>query len=78
MLFTHKQRLIVYVEMQVRRKPDIWRGLIYIRSILMTKRKLNWLCKLGLHKWRNYGESIVITWKEPEIMWIWDKEKIDR
>jgi len=25
----------------------------------------NLLCKLGLHKWRNYGESVVVTWKEP-------------
>jgi hypothetical protein len=23
------------------------------------------LCKLGFHKWRNYGDEIVISWKEP-------------
>jgi len=28
----------------------------------------NWLCKLRLHKWRNYGESVVISWKEPGII----------
>jgi hypothetical protein len=35
----------------------------------MTKRQSpNWLCKLRLHKWRNYGESVVITWKEPGVI----------
>lgn len=23
------------------------------------------LCRLGLHKWENYGEVVVIEWKEP-------------
>jgi len=22
-------------------------------------------CKLGLHKWKNYGKQVLITWKEP-------------
>jgi len=26
---------------------------------------MNWLCRLGLHNWRYYGESVVLTWKEP-------------
>ena len=26
---------------------------------------MNWLCRLGLHNWRDYGESVVLTWKEP-------------
>jgi len=35
----------------------------------MAKRQNpNWLCKLRLHKWRNYGESVVITWKEPGLI----------
>ena len=35
----------------------------------MTKvQNPNWLCKLRLHKWRNYGESVVITWKEPGVI----------
>ena len=34
---------------------------------MVKRQNPNWLCKLGLHKWRNYGESVVITWKEPEI-----------
>jgi len=32
---------------------------------MVKKQNPNWLCKLGLHKWRNYGDSVVITWKEP-------------
>jgi len=32
---------------------------------MVIGQKPNWLCNLGLHKWRNYGESVVITWKEP-------------
>jgi hypothetical protein len=23
------------------------------------------LCKLGIHKWKNYGKHVLITWKEP-------------
>ncbi|MGA2308719.1 MAG: hypothetical protein ABSG57_04105 [Candidatus Bathyarchaeia archaeon] len=23
------------------------------------------LCRLGLHKWKNYGEVVKISWKEP-------------
>jgi len=23
------------------------------------------LCRLGLHKWKNFGEVIMTTWKEP-------------
>lgn len=23
------------------------------------------LCRLGLHKWKNQGEVVLITWKEP-------------
>jgi hypothetical protein len=23
------------------------------------------LCRLGMHKWRDYGESVLIVWKEP-------------
>ncbi len=31
----------------------------------MEKRQSpSWLCKLGFHKWREYGESVVVTWKE--------------
>jgi hypothetical protein len=34
-------------------------------AFLMEKRQNpSWLCKLGLHKWRDYGESVVVTWKE--------------
>ena len=25
------------------------------------------LCRLGLHKWKDYGDHIVITWSEPQI-----------
>jgi hypothetical protein len=28
----------------------------------------NWLCRLGLHKWRDFGGSVVITWKEPKLL----------
>ena len=31
---------------------------------MVIGKKSNWLCRLGLHKWRNYGESVVVTWKE--------------
>lgn len=23
------------------------------------------LCRLGLHKWKNHGEKVLIVWKEP-------------
>lgn len=32
---------------------------------MVKRRASNWLCKLGLHKWRNYGESVMVTWREP-------------
>jgi hypothetical protein len=32
---------------------------------MIESQKPNWICKLGLHKWRHYGEPVVITWKEP-------------
>jgi len=35
---------------------------------MVKRRNPNWLCKLRLHKWKNYGESIVITWKEPGVI----------
>jgi len=35
---------------------------------VVKRQNPNWLCKLRLHKWRNYGESIVITWKEPTFI----------
>ena len=25
---------------------------------------LPWLCKLGLHKWKNYGNTVMIYWQE--------------
>jgi hypothetical protein len=31
---------------------------------MVKRQKLNLLCKLGLHKWRYYGESVVIARKE--------------
>lgn len=27
------------------------------------------LCKLGVHRWRNYGERVLIVWKEPGFIW---------
>jgi hypothetical protein len=30
---------------------------------------LNLLCKLGLHKWENYGDTVQIFWKEPGVIW---------
>jgi hypothetical protein len=36
-----------------------------VAAFYVKRRNPNWLCKLGLHKWRNYGESVVVTWKEP-------------
>ncbi len=35
---------------------------------MVKRQNPNWLCKLRLHKWRNHGESVVITWKEPAII----------
>jgi hypothetical protein len=32
---------------------------------MVIGKKPNWLCRLGLHKWRYYGEKVVVTWKEP-------------
>jgi len=32
---------------------------------MVIGKKPNWLCNLGLHKWRDYGEKVVVTWKEP-------------
>lgn len=26
------------------------------------------LCRLGLHKWRNYGERVLVHWKEPGFL----------
>jgi len=26
------------------------------------------LCKLGFHRWRNYGERVLIVWKEPGFL----------
>jgi hypothetical protein len=26
------------------------------------------LCRLGFHKWQDYGEQVVISWKEPCIV----------
>ena len=23
------------------------------------------LCRLGFHKWQNYGDEVVVSWKEP-------------
>ncbi len=34
---------------------------------MVMGQKQNLLCKLGLHRWRDYGESVVIAWKVPEI-----------
>jgi len=28
----------------------------------------NLLCKLGLHKWENYGDIVQVFWKEPSIV----------
>ncbi len=37
-------------------------------SFMAEKQSSSWLCKLRLHKWRNYGESVTITWKEPGVV----------
>ena len=28
-------------------------------------RRASWRCELGLHKWRDLGESVKVTWTEP-------------
>ncbi len=38
---------------------------------MVKRQNPNWLCKLGLHKWRNYGESVVVTWEETLHRWYW-------
>jgi len=35
---------------------------------MIKRQNPNWLCKLRLHKWRKYGDSVVITWKEPGVI----------
>jgi hypothetical protein len=35
---------------------------------MVERHNLNLLCKLGFHKWKKYGEKVVITWKEPEYV----------
>lgn len=32
---------------------------------MRQKSQTNLLCGLGLHKWRDFGESVVVTWTEP-------------
>ena len=32
------------------------------------------LCRLGLHKWRNYGEKVLIVWEEPGLIPFTKKE----
>jgi hypothetical protein len=27
------------------------------------------LCRLGFHKWQNYGDQVVISWGEPETVY---------
>lgn len=34
-------------------------------SELNRRAQTNWLCALGLHKWRNTGEPVTVTWTEP-------------
>jgi len=26
------------------------------------------LCRLGLHKWKNFGKQVLITWQEPGLL----------
>jgi hypothetical protein len=26
------------------------------------------LCRLGFHKWRNYGDQVMVSWKEPHAL----------
>jgi len=35
---------------------------------MVKRQRQNWLCRLRLHKWRNFGEPVVITWKEPGLI----------
>ena len=35
------------------------------------------LCRLGFHKWKNYGEVVLIEWKEPGFV-PGTKEKIQK
>jgi hypothetical protein len=35
---------------------------------MVKKQKPNWLCRLGLHKWRDFGEKVMIVWKEPAVV----------
>ncbi len=38
---------------------------------MVTSGAPNWLCKLGLHKWEDFGESVVVTRREPmSHVWI--------
>jgi hypothetical protein len=37
---------------------------------MVTSGTPNWLCKLGLHKWEDYGESVMLTRKEP-MTYVW-------
>jgi len=30
---------------------------------------MNLLCKLGLHKWKNYGKLVQIFWQEKGFVW---------
>jgi len=32
------------------------------------------LCRLGLHKWRNFGKQVLITWQEPGMLPLVKKE----
>ena len=34
-------------------------------SELSRRAQSNWLCTFGLHKWRDTGESVKVTWTEP-------------
>jgi hypothetical protein len=26
------------------------------------------LCRIGIHKWRDYGDQVIVAWKEPGII----------
>lgn len=32
----------------------------------MQRTKPGFLCRLGLHKWKGYGDYVLITWSEPQ------------
>jgi len=34
----------------------------------MKRTNPSFLCRLGLHKWKDYGELVLITWKEPGVV----------